>query len=497
MNPIVLVGAGPGSPEHLTLAARQALLQAEVVVYDTLVDPRILALLDPQVNTHSVQGLSQAEINDLLIHYYHNQQRVVRLKSGDPFIFGKATQELQALTAANCTYHVIPGISTITGAATLAGIPLTDRDWGHTVGVFTAHAPELLDWSALARMDTLVGLMGVNYLTTVQTKLLQNGRDSDTPAALVYRAGQVGQTTWTGTLAQLATQPAKAPSVLILGAGVKCRGLGQSHLPLQGKNILITRAAGSGSELEELLGQSGANVVSLPTLVVTPPPDWAPLDAALAQLEQFNWLILTSANAVDYFLKRLWHHQRDGRSLAHLKIAVVGEKTALNLQKWGLRADLIPPEFVADQLLTEFPQDCQDLRVLFPRVASGGREVLVQGLQERGAQVLEVAAYETGCPAEIRAFILDYLRQGLIDVLTFTSSKTVVHFWQLLAQAAPEQGQKWLNSSLIASIGPQTSRACERYFQRVDVAAKEYTLAGLVGAIVAYYRAPISGDNLG
>ncbi len=492
MNPIFLVGAGPGSPEHLTLAAHQALLQADVVIYDTLVDPRILALLSPEVETLSVQGFSQNKINDLLIQYYHAHRRVVRLKSGDPFIFGKATQELAALSAANCIYHVIPGISTITGAATLAGIPLTDKDWGRTIGVFTAHAPEDLDWSALARMDTLVGVMGVNHLTVIHTKLLQNGRSSDTPVALVYRAGQVGQSIWTGTLAQLAIQPAKAPSVLIVGAGVGYHVRCQSHLPLQGKNILITRAAGSGSELEELLRHQGASVVSLPTLVVQPPPDWAPLDQAIHDLQAFNWLILTSGNAVDAFLKRLWHYQRDVRALSHLKIAVVGEKTALHLEKWGLRADLIPSEFVADQLLVELPQDCQSLRVLFPRVASGGREVLVQGLRERGAEVTEVAAYETVCPQSIPPFLLDYLRQGHIDVLTFTSSKTVAHCYQLLEQATPGQVQQWLDSRVIAAIGPQTSRTCERYFARVDVVAKEYTLTGLVQAMIAHF----DGRNL-
>ena len=486
MKPLVLVGAGPGAPEHLTLAAWEALQRADVVIYDTLIDPRILSLLSPQVETRCVQGLSQDEINHLLLQYYNNNQRVVRFKSGDPFIFGKATQELQALDAANCMYHVIPGISTITGAATLAGIPLTDRDWGRTIGVFTAHAPEDLDWSALARMDTLVGLMGVSHLAIIQTRLLRNGRSPDTPVALVHRAGQVGQSVWRGTLAQLTTQPAQAPSVLIVGAGVKYYA--QSHLPLQGKNILITRAAGSGSELEELLRYQGANVVSMPTLVVQPPPDWAPLDQAIRHLQQFDWLILTSGNAVDYFLERLWHHQQDVRALSHLQIAAVGEKTALHLQKWGLKADLIPSEFVADQLLAEFPQDCQNLRVLFPRVASGGRDVLVQGLQQRGARVLEVAAYETSCPKEIPGFILDYLCKGYIDVLTFTSSKTVVHCHQLLEQAAPGQWQNWLTSSRLAVIGPQTARTCERYFQRVDMVAKEYTLMGLVQAIIDYWQ---------
>ncbi|MEN9216131.1 MAG: uroporphyrinogen-III C-methyltransferase [Gloeomargarita sp. HHBFW_bins_162] len=490
MNAIVLVGAGPGSPEHLTLAAHQALMQADMVVYDTLIDPRILAALPPPVKTHSVEGLSQDEINQLLIHYYHAGHRVVHLKSGDPFVFGKATQELSALSAANCNYYIIPGISTITGAATLAGIPLTDRDWGRTIGVFTAHAPETLNWSALAQMDTLVGLMGVYNLDKIQTELLQHGRSRETPVAVVHRAGHIGQTVWTGTLAELANQSAQAPSVVIVGPGVNLRALGQSRLPLQGKNVLITRAASSGRELDEQLQQAGAQVVSLPTLVVQPPPDWAPLDEAIANLRMFNWLILTSANAVDFFLKRLWHYHRDVRALSHLNIAVVGEKTASHLQNWGLRADLIPSEFVADQLLKEFPQDCQKINVLFPRVASGGRDVLVQGLHQRGAQVTEVAAYETVCPDHIPPFILNYLRQKQVDIVTFTSSKTVVHFCQLLEQAAPGEWHQWLDACVIASIGPQTSRTCERYFQRVDVTAQEYTLAGLVQAIIAHYSAP-------
>ncbi|MCS7291907.1 MAG: uroporphyrinogen-III C-methyltransferase [Gloeomargarita sp. SKYBB_i_bin120] len=487
MNAVWLVGAGPGAPEHLTYAARQALEQADVVIHDTLVDPRVLALVRPGAQVYSVQGLSQAQINDLLVQHYRQNRQVVRLKSGDPFIFGKATQELAALAAAHCCYHVIPGVSTATGAATLAGIPLTDKQWGRSIGIVTAHAPEHLNWTAIAGLDTVVCLMGGGQLDAIQAQLLHHGKSPDTPAAIIHGAGQIGQMVWTGTLGELAQQPAQPPSVVIVGPGAAQQKLGQSRLPLAGKNILVTRAADSGSELTDRLQRLGAQVVSLPTLVVTPPPDWTPLDQALHQLATFDWLILTSANAVDFFLARLWEQGYDWRALAHLKIAVVGEKTATYLQSKGLRADVVPKEFVADALLDEFPKDCTGMRVLFPRVASGGRQVLTEGLQARGAHVTEVAAYETVCPRDIPPYIYGYLRQGHIHVLTFTSSKTVAHFCQLLEQAAPGTWQTWIAHSLIASIGPQTSRTCERYFQRVDIQAQEYTLDGLVKAIINYY----------
>ncbi|MEN9207123.1 MAG: uroporphyrinogen-III C-methyltransferase [Gloeomargarita sp. GMQP_bins_120] len=487
MKAVWLVGAGPGAPEHLTQAAQQALAQAEVVVYDTLVDPRVLALIPPQAQTYSVQGLSQEQINDLLISHYRQNRQVVRLKSGDPFIFGKATQELAALAAAGCRYHVVPGISTATGAATLAGIPLTDKDWGRSIGVITAHAPAQLDWAALARLDTLVCLMGTGQLEPIQTQLLHHGKPPDTPAALIHRAGQLGQTVWTGTLGTLGQQTAAPPSVVVIGPGAGYQGLGQSRLPLAGKTILVTRAADGGSELAERLQRLGAQVVHLPLLVVTPPPDWTPLDQALDHLATFNWLVLTSAHAVQFFWQRLWARGYDGRALAHLQIAVVGEKTAAYLQRQGLRADLVPREFVADALLESFPVDCRGMRVLFPRVASGGRQVLTAGLRARGAQVTEVAAYETVCPATVPLYITDALRHKHIHVLTFASAKTVAHFAQLLEQTAPGEWLSWIAPSLIAAIGPQTAQACQHYLQRVDVQAQEYTLDGLVQALVAYY----------
>jgi uroporphyrinogen-III synthase len=235
-------------------------------------------------------------------------------------------------------------------------------------------------------------------------------------------------------------------------------------------------------------------VLEQPALEVGPPSSWDSLDGAIATLDQFDWLVLTSANGVESFLERLLAQGRDGRSLNHLQIAVVGRKTASTLQQRGLRADFIPPDFVADSLVEHFPggDHLTGVRILFPRVETGGRDVLVAQLTAKGATVVEVNAYESRCPLAMEADVLTALQQQRVDMITFASSKTVQHFCQLLAQAAAQAGssevadwQSWLQFTRLVSIGPQTSQACCQYLGRVDLEAREYTLEGLVACILA------------
>ena len=258
-----------------------------------------------------------------------------------------------------------------------------------------------------------------------------------------------------------------------------------SEFPLKATTILVTRAAGQSSEFCQLLQQQGAIVLEMPALEITPPSSWFALDQAIANLDTFNWLILTSTNGVDYFFRRIQDKGKDVSALAGVKIAVVGKKTAASLEKYGLFPDFIPPNFVADSLVEHFPEQLPNQKILFPRVETGGREVLVQELTAKGAKVVEVPAYQSGCPTAIAPEVLQALQQRTIDIITFASSKTVQYFYQLVKDNLPLDN---LEKITIASIGPQTSKTCEQLLGRVDVEATEYTLVGLSEAIIAWVR---------
>ncbi|PSN16512.1 uroporphyrinogen-III synthase [filamentous cyanobacterium CCP5] len=258
------------------------------------------------------------------------------------------------------------------------------------------------------------------------------------------------------------------------------------YLPLTDKTILVTRAAGQSSQFTQLLAAAGAVVVEMPALEIGPPSSWEPLDGAIARLPDVHWLILTSANAVDFFLERLADLGHSQADLNHLKIAVVGKKTEAILNRRGLTADFVPPDYVADAMVEHFPEDIAGKTLLFPRVESGGRPVLVEEMTTAGATVLEVPAYESGCPAELDAAAIAALRQGRIEVLTFASSKTVRHTVQLLEQGVGEGWAEVLKPVAIASIGPKTSDTCREFLGRVDIEAAEYTLEGLTEAIATW-----------
>jgi uroporphyrinogen-III synthase len=257
--------------------------------------------------------------------------------------------------------------------------------------------------------------------------------------------------------------------------------------PLAGKTILVTRSVGQSSEFSNHLIELGATVIEMPTLEIGPPDSWVALDKAIANLADFNWLILTSTNGVDYFFDRLSFQGKDTRALAGVKIAVVGEKTAQSLTQRGIQPDFIPPNFIADSLVAHFPETLAGKKVLFPRVESGGREVLVKELTAKNAEVIEVAAYQSRCPDSIPHTAKLALEKHTVDIITFASSKTVQFFSQLTAEIFSATSQdNYLAKVCIASIGPQTSKTCHTLFGRVDVEAEEYTLDGLTQAIVKW-----------
>ncbi|WP_109009829.1 uroporphyrinogen-III C-methyltransferase [Nostoc commune] len=534
---VYLVGAGPGDVAYLTVKAYNLLAVAQVLVYDALVDAQLLQCVPPDCLKLDVgkrggkPSTTQAEINKLLVKHCQQGKQVVRLKSGDPLIFGRCTSEIEALKASGCDFELVPGISSALAAPLLAGIPLTDPVLSRTFAVLTAHEPEVLDWEALSRLETLVILMGGQHLPEIVHQLVRHGRSHLTPIAIIRWAGTPRQQIWTaqlGNIVEQTTELSLSPAVIVIGEvvvlrkylqpeniyldeiikqepGEKCSqvpavnesifipqpmlsNFPSSSLPLSGKTILVTRSVGQSSQFSDRLIALGATVIEMPTLEIGPPSCWEALDNAIAHLSDFDWLILTSTNAIDYFFERLNAQGKDSRALAGVKIAVVGEKTAYCLKQHSLQADFIPPNFIADSLVENFPEDLHGKKVLFPRVESGGREILVKELTLKGAKVIEVAAYQSCCPSGIPPEAQLALQNRKIDVITFASSKTVQFFCQLTNKIFSNNSDpsQFLEGVCIASIGPQTSKTCHFLFKRVDVEAQEYTLDGLTQALITW-----------
>ena len=498
---VYLLGAGPGRIDYLTCRGQALLSQADALVYDALVDSSLLQQLSADCELWHVgkrgglPSTSQAKINQLLVKLCQQRKQVIRLKAGDPFVFGRAAAEIQALKAANCEFEVVPGVSSALVAPLLASIPLTDPVLSSGFGVFTAHDLDALNWGAIARLQTLVFLMGGRQLQAICDRLLAQQKRPDTPIAIIRWAGQPQQHIWQGTLlsiAQIVGAAKLSPCIIVIGEVVALRQYLSPPLanpkPLSGKTILVTRAASQASQFNQMLSEKGAQVIDLPALEIRKPESWQDMDNAIATLSTFDWLILTSPNAVNYFLDRLLHHNQDLRSLAHLKIAVVGKKTNGFLQERGLIADFIPPSFVADSLIEHFPDDPIGKKLLFPRVEKGGRDVLVERMTERGAVVTEVAAYESACPESIPPVAKLVLENSAVDAITFASSKTVRHFAQLMAKTFGKSWLTRLEEVAIASIGPQTSKDCQELLGRVTLEAQEYTLAGLTAELEVWAK---------
>jgi uroporphyrinogen III methyltransferase / synthase len=518
---VYLLGCGCGTIDSLTLRGYALLQRAEVVIFDALIDADLLALLPDdceQINVGKRGGqpsLKQAEIDRILVEAAQRQQCVIRLKTGDPFIFGRTTSEIQTLRAAGIAYEVIPGISSAIAGPLFASIPLTDAVMSRNFTVLSAHEPETMDWATLSRLDTLVILMGGRSLSKIVEVLVHQGRSTETAIAVIRWAGQPEQQVWVGTLGsivQVTKGELLSPCIIVVGEVVRLRefllpielpdraeminsvisssvsisvsNVMSSELPLSQHQVLVTRSAEQSTTFSDLLEEQGATVIEMPTLEILPPSDWTGLDQAIGEIQTFDWLILTSANAVDYFFDRFVQQGQDLRKLSHCKIAVVGKKTAKFLNQRGFNPDFTPPDFVADSLIEHFPEAIAGLNILFPRVESGGREVLVQSFTESGAIVTEVAAYQSGCPVIADPVAIEAIQSGQVSIVTFASSKTVQHFHQLIEGAIGDDWMSCLNHVCIASIGPQTSKTCRSLLGRVDVEATEYTLEGLVDALV-------------
>jgi uroporphyrinogen III methyltransferase/synthase len=494
---VYLVGAGPGDPGLITVAGRDCIRRAEVLVYDRLVGAALLAeapLACERIDVGKQAGrhaLPQAEINALLVARCRAGQVVTRLKGGDPFVFGRGGEEAEALAAAGLPFAVVPGVTSAIAAPAYAGIPVTHRALASAVHILTGHEdptkPESrLAWEHIAPGDdTLVVLMGMEHLAGITAQLIAHGRPAGTPAALIERGTTPRQRTLTGTLADIAARAAAAglaaPAVLVVGAvvGLRARLAWFDRRPLFGKRVLVTRAQAQASALSERLAALGAEPIELPTIRILPPADEGPLDAALARLGEYDWVIFTSANGVAHAFARLAAQGRDARAFAGCRLAAIGPATAAALAERGLRADRVAAEAVAEGLLATLAgEELAGRRVLLPQ-AEQAREALAAGLTARGAVVEVVAAYRT-VPEAADPAALALVRAGQIDVVTLTSASAARH---LAAALGGELGG--LERALVAAIGPVTAAAAAELGLRVGVVAAEHTIPGLVAAIVA------------
>jgi uroporphyrinogen III methyltransferase/synthase len=494
---VYLVGAGPGDPGLITVKGLACLQKAEVVVYDRLVSPRLLSQAPPGCEMINVgkgpqrHTLPQDAINALLVEKALAGKVVVRLKGGDPFLFGRGGEEAEALAEAGVPFEVVPGVTSAIAAPAYAGIPVTHRDYTSSFAVVTGHedptkADSSLDWQKLATgVGTLVCLMGVGNLPKIVAKLIEHGRDPRTPVAIVQQGTEARQKTVTGTLVDIVEKAREAdikpPAVTVVGGVVALREKLRwfDSKPLFGKRVLVTRSREQASALSERLRELGAEPLEYPAIEIAPPKDMTPLDKAIATLSAYDWLILTSANGVRALVDRMSEKGTNIEAVARPKIAAVGPATAQTLEGYGLRADYVPEVYRTEEIAAGLG-DISGQRILLPRAERAPKQ-LAEALRGRGAVVDEVTAYRTlavGAPDELKALLED----EQIDIVTFTSSSTVRNLATSLGNLDPA---KMLSCPLVACIGPVTARTAKRLGIRVDVVAREHTIAGLVEAIVA------------
>jgi uroporphyrinogen III methyltransferase / synthase len=495
---VFLVGAGPGDPGLLTLRGAEVLESADVLLYDALASDAIVALAPASCERIYVgkragdHAMLQTEIERLAIERAKAGSRVVRLKGGDPFIFGRGGEEAQALAAAGIPFEIVPGVSSAYAAPAYAGIPITHREYAASFTVATGHedpskAVSSLDWAKLADPQrTLVLLMAIANLREIANELIAHGLPPETPVAVVQDGTRPSQRTVVGRLDSIAGDVAAAeitaPAVVVIGgvAALRTQLRWFDTGALFGKRVLITRAGEQSAEFARALLARGAQPVVAPAIAIVPVDDARDADAAIEALASYAWLVFTSQNGVDAFFARLAAKKADARSIGATKVAAIGERTAARLRTHGVIADLVPPEFISEEIAAELiARSAPGDRVLLYR-AQEARDVLPQKLKEAGLSVTIVPAYSTVVPPDAQFA----QKVSGADVLTFTSASTVRGFVELLGDVTASQAA---SGKCVACIGPITANAAAQAGLNVDVVAPVHTTAGLLDALEIYY----------
>jgi len=493
---VYIVGAGPGDPELLTLKGRRVLGRADSVLYDHLANDALLEFAPASAERlyvgkkRSEHAFSQEEICALMIERARRGLTVVRLKGGDPYIFGRGGEEAEALADAGIAFEVVPGVTAALGIAAYVGAPLTHREHTSVVTFVTGHQVPQIDWDKVGASETLVVFMGLTHLREIAREIIARGRAAETPAMAVRWATRPDQETIVGTLADLADRVERAgmkpPATVIIGEVVRLREKLNwfERLPLFGTRIANTRAGAQAAELRGRLESLGAEVVDVPVISIQPAVDAGPLDTAIAGLAEYDWLIFTSANGVRSFVERLDGSRFDLRAV-RARICAIGPATRRAVEDLHLKVDLMPAEYVAEALVAAFTgEDLRGKRVLLPRAAVA-RDVIPVELTRLGAQVDVVEAYRNVAPegavARVREVFGGRRRPAWI---TFTSSSTVNNFVEIAGVGA-------LDGVRTASIGPVTSATMRAHGIEPDAEAREFTINGLIAAILANH-VPVS-----
>ena len=497
---VYLIGAGPGDPELITLKGRRCLEVANCVIYDHLVNRELLSYAPPEAERVYVgkQGgrdnIPQTEINSLILTRAAQGKTVARLKGGDPFIFGRGGEEAEVLARAGISFEVVPGVSAGSAAPAYAGIPLTHRDYGPTVAFVAAQQDPtredpLLDWGKISSAaNTLVFFMGARSLRQVVEQLIHHGRSPSTPVALIRWGTYPSQEVVTGTLGCILDRSGNMPppTIIVVGEVVRLRKQVQwfDNRPLFGKRILITRPQQQARDFRRALELLGATVITFPTLEVREPDSWTSLDQALDTIDQYDWLIFTSINGVKFFFKRYFRRHPDIRQLKDIRIAAIGPATRRAVLDFNLTVDILPNDYQAEGLVESLRgKVVKGMRVLLPR-ARVAREVLPQQLQNQGARVHVVEAYQTTLPVNADSRWNQILDDTPPHMVVFTSSSTVTNLANL---PGPRPLAENLEGIAVACIGPITANTARKLGLHVNIVPEKYTTASLIESIETYF----------
>lgn len=497
---VYIIGAGPGDAGLITLKAVDCLRLADVVVYDNLVNEELLKYAPDKARfiyagkKGGDHTLSQDAINDLLVQEAQAGNIVARLKGGDPFIFGRGSEEAERLVEHNISFEVVPGVTSAIAVPSYAGIPLTHRGLTSTVAFITGHEDPTkdksdIDWKALTGIGTLVFLMGVKNIAQIVEALTAHGKAAATPAALIRRGTTPQQEIIKGTLGTIVglvqARKFSPPAILVVGKVVDLRDTLNwfERKPLFGKGIVITRPQRQADDLGRLLISEGADPISFPTIRIVPPEDWYKFDAAIEVLASYDWLIFTSANGVQFFFERLREKNKDIRDLKGIKICCIGPATARQIEDKGIKVDLVPEQFIAEGILQSFAAvDLKGKKILIPRAAKA-RDILPEGLNKLGASVDVVTTYQTVNSGKKKEEFAALINDNKVHVITFTSSSTVTNFVEIMGRdfTLPAHID-------VACIGPVTAATAKKAGFKIDIQQEEYTMEGLVQSLINHVK---------
>ena len=499
---VYLVGSGPGDPGLITVKGLECIKKADVIVYDYLVNSVLLrnARKDVELiyvgkkgNQHTME---QDDINQLLVDKANKNKIVTRLKGGDPYVFGRGGEEAIVLRENNILFEVVPGITAAIASPNYAGIPVTHRTCTSTFGLITGHEDPTkdqsdVDWEKLSTgLGTLTFYMGIKNLPNIVNQLVKHGRSADTPVAVIRWGTTTHQETVTGTLSTIVeiAKDIKPPAITIVGEVVNLRDQLNwfESRPLFGKTIIVTRSRDQASVFSDQLIELGANVLEYPTINITDPDDFGPLDRELENLGSTDWLIFTSVNGVDAFFNRIFELGRDVRDLTGVKICSIGPSTTERIKGFHVSIDCQPPKYVAESVVEALKkvEEIKGKRFLMPRTDIA-RSYIPQELEKLGAEVSDIVAYKTVLATDGDNIVLDKLKDGEVDIVTFTSASTVKNFVKIIGE---DNLSSFKNNVQFASIGPITNESAKEMDIEISIKAEEYTIPGLVQAIVEKVR---------